>query len=112
MLFVSSWGITNCITGVLYATTLHNNKSKAILELALATFYQSVEEAKPSLLYRWYYEQKETSTSSLDMSFDDQMLDGVEERWKEVIGDNEELQFMQFEERNGMNADDDDNEDY
>lgn len=46
------------------------------------------------------------------MSFDDEMLDRVEERWKEVIGDNEELQFMQFEERNGMNADDDDNEDF
>ncbi|CAG8954274.1 hypothetical protein HYFRA_00005894 [Hymenoscyphus fraxineus] len=99
---------------VLYATTLHNKNSKAILELALATFNQSVEE-KPSLLYSLYYEQKESKSSSLDMSFDDQILARVEEQWKEVIGQSggdEASQFMQFEERKGMNAYDDDDEVY
>jgi hypothetical protein len=65
-------------------------------------------------LYTLYYEQQQVSgTSSLDLAFDDQLLDDVEVQWRTVLGygdDEEHPLFMQFAEREGMN--DDDNDEY
>ena len=64
-------------------------------------------------MYTLHYEQQEESNSPLDLSFDDQILAKVETQWKPVMGDEVfDGQFMQFEERQGMEPDDDDNEDY
>jgi endo-beta-N-acetylglucosaminidase D len=69
------------------------------------------EQAK--LLYTLQYEQEETPSSPLDLSFDDQILEHVEIQWQEVLGEQAVAgQFMQFEERKGMEADDEDDNDY
>ncbi|EHL01049.1 putative Rab proteins geranylgeranyltransferase component A [Glarea lozoyensis 74030] len=53
------------------------------------------------------------SGSPLDLSFDDQLLEQVEAQWREVMAEkaNEES-FMQFEERKGMEAEEEDDNDY
>jgi hypothetical protein len=65
-----------------------------------------------------YYEQQqearstgvELSDSSLDMAFNDEILEDVEQQWKTIMGDgsDEQSAFMQFEDRKGMNDDDED----
>lgn len=99
---------------ILYATTSHTETSKAVLEDAIAKLLAATED-KATVLYTLYYEQHEVpGVSSLDLAFDDQVLDGVETQWKTIMsytdGD-EHPPFMQFAEREGMNADDD-NEEY
>ena len=60
-----------------------------------------------------FYEQKASTPSSLDLSFDDEILEQVENRWRQVIGDHAEGHaFMQFEGRKGMEAEDQDDNDY
>jgi hypothetical protein len=67
-------------------------------------------------LYTLYYEQQQApGTSSLDLAFDDEMLDNVEVQWKTVFGYGDEEEhppFMQFAEREGMNPDDDNDDEY
>jgi len=96
---------------VLYATTLHSSASKTLLEAALTAFLQAAENGGGKLLYKLYYEQQEKSTSdSLDLAFDDRMLEEVEKKWADLMQDVDEEQrgvFMQFEERRGMDADED-----
>jgi len=106
---------------VLYATTWHSNDSKKILEAALTTFLAIAENGEAKLLYSLYYEQKQTMRSvaepakafdtTLDLAFNDAMLDDVKRQWKSIMVDNnaeESATFMQFEDRQGMTDDDDD----
>jgi hypothetical protein len=94
---------------VLYATTTSSPGSKMLLESALAKFLKSAEQGDGKLLYSLYYEQKHTP-ASLDLAFNDQMLEEVETKWKTIVGSEDDSTFMQFEERTGMDDEDDDNE--
>ncbi|KAF4635413.1 hypothetical protein G7Y89_g2682 [Cudoniella acicularis] len=96
---------------VLYASTSHREDSKLVLEGALSAFLKSVDDSEAQILYKLHYDQQESPDSSLDLAFDDQMLDAVEKQWKEIVGENDTASFMQFEERNSMNADDDNDDD-
>lgn len=96
---------------VLYATMLHSEHSNKLLDAALDTFVATLED-KPVLLYKLYYEQQpeaESRETSLDLAFNDGILDDVESLWKTVMGEEaEQSTFMRFEDREGMNNDDDD----
>ncbi|TVY24414.1 Rab proteins geranylgeranyltransferase component A [Lachnellula hyalina] len=100
---------------VLYASTRYFENSKVVLEATISKFLEAVKD-NVKLLYTLYYEQQQvTATSSLDLAFDDQILDNVEEQWKAVSGygdDEEHPPFMQFADREGMNADDDNDDGY
>jgi hypothetical protein len=115
----------NHTIGVLYATALHGNDSKKILEAALNAFLATAENGEARLLYSLYYEQKQTTRStsepaksvdtSLDLAFNDKMLEDVEKQWKSIIGNNNteaSAAFMQFEDRQGITDDDDADERY
>jgi len=111
--------ITNYHAGVLYVTTLQSNDSKQLLESAISNFLASTEEGGVELLYSLYYEQEQTakatsdsleaSEASLDLAFNDEILDDVEKQWKSILGETEADQatFMRFEDREGMNNEDD-----
>lgn len=108
-------GIANCLIGVLYITMLHSEHSKSILDAALDAFFASLEEPRPSLLYKLYYQQRAegegtSGEASIDLAFNDGILDDVENIWKTVMGDefDQATTFMRFEDREGMNNDDDD----
>lgn len=58
-------------------------------------------------MYSLYYEQEQVTTFP-DLAFNDQILEEVEQKWKTIVGDgDEQAPFMQFEERTGMNDEDD-----
>jgi hypothetical protein len=106
---------------VLYATTLCSSSSKNFLEAALANFLELAENGGGKLLYSVYYEQQQEvrtsgeehklSQASLDLAFNDEMLEDVERKWKmSVAGGEEQPPLMQFEERPGMNDEDNDND--
>ena len=112
--------MTNCHSGVLYATTAHSEHSKNLLDSTLKTFLKSSEE-DAELLYTLYYEQEQASRSadqapsnaSLDLAFNDEMLEDVESQWKSIVGDADATTFMRFEDREGANDyDDEPNEDF
>jgi len=98
---------------VLYATTLHCEKSKNLLEAALSTFLDLAEGGEGKMLYSLYYEQSQeikpsghVLEGSLDLAFNDDMLEDVEARWKTIIRDDaDETSFMKFQDREGV-ADD------
>ncbi|TVY87077.1 Rab proteins geranylgeranyltransferase component A [Lachnellula willkommii] len=98
---------------VLYASTQYSKNSKAILEATISKFLEASKD-NVKLLYSLYYEQQQVpGTSPLDLAFDDQILDKVEEQWKTILGygdDEQHPPFMQFADREGMNADDDNDE--
>jgi hypothetical protein len=108
----------NYIIGVLYATTLHSNGSKALIEAALDAFLRSANIEDTKVLYTLYYEQQslkstgessKDSDPSLDLSCNDQLLEDVAQEWKVVLGNEvDQAAFMQFEERTGMNDGNDD----
>jgi hypothetical protein len=90
-----------------------------MIETALATFLKTVEDGAAKLLYSFCYEQVERDVDnfadSLDLAFNDGILDNVECEWKAVMDDGiDETKFMKFEERAGVNEndDDDDNDGY
>jgi hypothetical protein len=98
---------------------MHSKDSKKTMRAALKTFLATAENGEAKLLYSLYYEQKELAPAaepdkfdmSLDLAFNDAMLDNVEQRWKSIIEDDkaeESASFMQFEDRQGMTDDDDD----
>ncbi len=111
--------MANHHTGVLYATTLQSDDSKKLLDFALSTFLTLTEESEVKILYKLYYEQEqaarnnddplEASDASLDLAFNDEILDDVEMQWKSILGETEADQatFMRFEDRDGINNDDD-----
>ena len=96
--------------GVIYVTTEYSSSSKALLEAALARFLEITERGEGKLLYSLYYELEQTAVL-LDLAFNDQILENVETKWKTIAeGEEEQTPFMQFEERIGMNSEDDDND--
>ncbi len=116
--------LANQNLGVLYATTLYSNDSKAVLEAALCALLKSFENEESKLLYSLYYEQeqqastadaKTASDASLDLAFNDDILHAVEEQWKAIIADENSViktPFMQFEDREGINDEEDADEGY
>lgn len=72
--------------------------------MAVSKFLETTEGDNGQVLYSVYYEQQGTK-EKLDLSFNDQVLKGVEEEWNRVSGGDEETPFMVFEERNGMSDD-------
>ncbi|KAI9054347.1 hypothetical protein LZ554_001511 [Drepanopeziza brunnea f. sp. 'monogermtubi'] len=114
-LMVHSSETGECPNGqcVIYGTTLHSDDSKSHLETALATFLKSAEEGGDAL-YIVYYEQEQTSKSSgelseasIDLAFNDEILEEVETQWKSVMEEADLSSFMQFEDREGINEYDD-----
>ena len=102
--------IINHNTGVLYSTTRCSNNSKAVLEAALSALLKSIESGEGKLLYSLDYEQEQQS-ASLDLAFNDEILQAVEVQWKTIMADENgvtEPSFLQFEDREGMNNDEDD----
>jgi hypothetical protein len=104
------------VPGVLYATTLYTSASKSLLEAALGAFISTRSE-DTKLLYSVYFEQRErnlrtgdlpnSSSPSLDLAFNDLVLEDVAAEWKAIMGnDIDESTFMLFEERSGMDEDD------
>jgi Rab proteins geranylgeranyltransferase component A len=102
---------------------LYSKSSKPLLEAALSAFLKAADGGEVKLLYSLYYEQEATSPdgsatppdSSLDLAFNDDILDNIEVQWKTIIGftdEGEQARFMQFDERNAMNEDDEDNGGY
>lgn len=71
-------------------------------------------------MYSLCYEQEQQastpdlatpSEASLDLAFNDDILQAVEDQWNAIVADENgvvEGSFMQFEDREGMNDDDDD----
>jgi hypothetical protein len=112
--------IANHVLGVLYATTLKSDTSKAILEAALSALLKSTEDGGGKLLYSLYYEQEQQASTadpatpsyaSLDLAFNDEILQAVEDQWEAIMADKNSVvegSFMQFEDREAMNNDDDD----
>lgn len=74
-------------------------------------------------MYSLYYEQeqqaltadaKTPSDASLDLAFNDGILQAVEDQWKAIMADENgviEAPFMQFEDREGMHNDEEDADD-
>lgn len=110
--------ITDSILGVLYISTLYSEQSKKLLEAALLVFLTATEHSEDHLMYSLYYEQCQTqrsstsaeaSEASLDLAFNDDVLDDVQDQWRSIMCDEvDEASFMKFEDREGVNADDDD----
>jgi hypothetical protein len=108
------------VLGVLYATTLKSDTSKAILEAALSALLKSTEDGDGKLLYSLYYEKEQQASTadpatpsyaSLDLAFNDEILQAVEDQWEAIMADENSVvegSFMQFEDREAMNNDDDD----
>ena len=101
--------------GVLYSTTLHSSGSKVLLESVVTTFLAVAQGGVGKLLHNLYYEQEQTmndgATDSLDLAFNDGMLEDVRKEWKSIIGDTD-TEFMLFEDRAGTDADDDNDNEY
>lgn len=82
-----------------------------MLEAATSSFLKTAENGEGKLLYSLYYEQQALD-SSLDLAFNDIMMDNVEKEWKTIMGEEDNTAFMQFEERAGMNDNDELNDGY
>jgi len=93
-----------------------------VLKSAISTFINIAENGEEKLLYSLYYEQEQgtrsingsiASEASLDLAFNDEILQDVESQWRRIMSDEKgelETTFLQFEDREGMNNDDDDND--
>ena len=90
-----------------------------MLETAVAAFIGLAEGGQAQLLYSVYYEQMPDPVSSvlsisataLDLAFNDEILEAVHTDWKKIMGkDVDDAEFMRFEDRSGMNDDDDNND--
>jgi hypothetical protein len=98
---------------------MHTKYSKSALEEAVSHLLKYIEKGEGKLLYSLYYEQEQQASTdptippdaSLDLAFNDEMLQAVEDQWKSIVADDTgvgDAIFMQFEDREGMNDDDDD----
>ena len=101
----------------------HSETSKVLLEAAVSAFLKTAENGEGKLLYSLYYEQQgvgsdpsvSDSDSSLDLAFNDGILDSAEAEWRNVMESRDgepSAKFMQFDERNALSDHDDDNEGY
>ena len=89
----------------------------------MAALLESTENGEGKLVYSLSYEQEQQvsstdptapSQASLDLAFNDEILQTVEEQWKSIVADGNgvvEDSFMKFDDREGMNDDDDDDGD-
>ncbi|KFY25166.1 hypothetical protein V493_04806 [Pseudogymnoascus sp. VKM F-4281 (FW-2241)] len=113
---------------VLYASTTNIHTPKRRLEVAVSRLLKSADAPRAdvegseqdAVLFEMYYEQSRSSTSnlasdtscalppsSLDLSFDDSTLDGVEDAWRRIMGNPEtESPYMVFETREQLGDDD------
>ncbi|RDW80121.1 hypothetical protein BP6252_04759 [Coleophoma cylindrospora] len=125
-LMVHSSETGECPVGqsVIYASTSQTASSKKLLDLCVSSFIKAVTAENAQLLYNLHYEQKQSTFESysagvvhhlqdpsLDLAFDDALLGDVEEAWNVTaknIGLEDSGTFLQFEERNPMNGDDED----
>jgi hypothetical protein len=99
---------------------MHTKCSKSALEEAVLHLLKHIEKGEGKLLYSLYYEQEQQASTtdptippnaSLDLAFNDEMLQAVEDQWKSIVADDTgvgDATFMQFEDREGINSDDDD----
>ncbi|KFY53198.1 hypothetical protein V496_07803 [Pseudogymnoascus sp. VKM F-4515 (FW-2607)] len=114
---------------VLYASTTNIQNPKGRLEAALSKLLNSADAPRAdgegseqdAVLFELYYEQSRSSTSnlasktscalppsSLDLSFDDSTLDGIEDAWRRIMGSPEtESPYMVFETREQLGDEDD-----
>jgi Rab proteins geranylgeranyltransferase component A len=101
---------------------MHTKYSKSALEEAVSYLLKSIEKGEGKLLYSLYYEQEQQASTdptippnaSLDLAFNDEILQAVEYQWKSIVTDDTGVGnaiFMQFEDREGINNDDDDDDD-
>lgn len=118
--------------GVLYLNTIYTAESKALLEktidLLLAALMpeDGASAPPPRCLYQLYYEQtapinpkvtEENDHRTLtfaptpnSLTFDDEILDSVQQVWQKVMGEaaeDEDVQYMVFTDREGVGDDDD-----
>ncbi|ELR07117.1 Rab proteins geranylgeranyltransferase component A [Pseudogymnoascus destructans] len=113
---------------VLYASTTNIRNPKGRLESAVSKLLKFMDASRAdtegseqdAVLFEMYYEQCRSSTSnlasntscalpssSLDLSFDDTTLDGVEDAWRRIMGSPEtESPYMVFETREQLGDDD------
>lgn len=112
--------------GVLYLSTIQTPESKALLEnttSALLAALAPQDGPAPRCLYQLYYEQQSSNTSTLSgegrildfptlpvsLTFDDATLDPVREVWRRAMGEaaeEDDVQYMVFADREGMDNDD------
>jgi len=133
-LLVHSSESGECPTGqcVVYGSTAATDEhSRARLDEAVNKLVStSNEDRTPSILWSMSYTLRGTSIShrtsmyhaqdasghimsfppaSLDLAFDDDLIDGVEAVWKKIVAsESDEVKFMQFEEREAVEEDDND----
>ena len=92
--------------------------------MAIAQFLQCVDEStKPQVLWQLQYQQQcgvsssssnvgeekliALSASSVDLAFDENILDSVKAAWQKITG-GQPQDFLVFEDRNPVGDDDDD----
>lgn len=127
--------VTNGLLGVLYASTKSVQNSKERLNVAVALLLSASFDAsgsdqtvnsdsKPEVLFELYYDQSRASTSndiagttcalpssSLDLAFDEAVLDNVEDAWRFVnkktsTEEKQETPYMVFKSREQFDDDD------
>jgi hypothetical protein len=101
-------------------------ESKCLLSSALTALLATVAgDAEPATaLYQLYYEQRGAKAATLDvegniatfglplldLAFNDKTLDPVRQAWELAMGPeakNEEVEYLAFDDREGVNDDDD-----
>lgn len=113
-------------SGVVYLSTVCKSQSSAHLEQALSSLLAAVDPGTNAAesLYKLYYEQGTGGSSSLivdgktvtfpvpslDLAFNDAILEPVHDAWTIVTGTqtgDEGVEYMKFEDREGANGYDD-----
>jgi hypothetical protein len=111
------------MTGVLYLTTLATPASKALLQSALESLMSALADGgdAPACLYQLHYQQSRGSSTckadgsviqlpapSLNLAFDDSVLDTVRQAWKTAMGSEvDDQDYMVFSDREPADAYDD-----
>lgn len=120
-IFVHSSDTGECPSGqsVLYVSTaLPSPNGPRLLQAAVSALVSAVDVTpRPSILYSIQYEQSASSppsalsplqnervlsfpASGLDLAFDDEIIDGVKDVWRRIVGDGEDAgEFLVFEDR-------------
>ena len=117
--------------GVIYASTRETSEdSKQSLTDAVEKLLSTAnEDPAPRILWSMSYNEKDRAPStavpaafahdesgqlmvfpqkSLDLAFDDALVDSVKGVWREIMGSNaNDVEFLRFEEREGIGDDDD-----
>lgn len=112
------------LSGILYLSTISNSNAESALDQALASLLNATApeagaETSPRILYRLYYEQAQgpsstsvdgdiinMSSSSIELAFDDGTLQSVRDAWNALRVDEEEAEYMKFEDREGQDDED------